>query len=68
MHGLCRNILTITPDASRSASSPIPKSCEAAIKGAELKEQPTAEAKKLSEKAWKKALEMAEAYKNKREK
>ncbi|WP_457598816.1 DUF6781 family protein [Hydrogenimonas sp.] len=41
---------------------------EAAIKGAELKEQLTAEAKKLGEKAWKKALEMAEAYKNKREK
>ncbi len=38
---------------------------EAAIKGAELKEQLTTEAKKLGEKAWKKALEMAEAYKKK---
>ncbi len=37
---------------------------EAAIKGAELKEQLTSEAKKLGEKAWKKALKMAEAYKN----
>ncbi len=39
---------------------------EAAIKGAELKEQLTPEAKQLGEKAWKKALEMAEAYKGKR--
>jgi len=38
---------------------------EAAIRGAELKEQLTAEAKKLGTKAWKKAMEMAEAYKNK---
>ncbi|WP_457596081.1 DUF6781 family protein [Hydrogenimonas sp.] len=39
---------------------------EAAIKGAELKEQLTAEAKRLGTKAWKKALEMAEAYKAKK--
>jgi hypothetical protein len=36
---------------------------EAAIKGAEIKEQLTAEAKKLGTRAWKKAMEMAEAYK-----
>ena len=41
---------------------------EAAIKGAELKEQLTSEAKKLGTRAWKKALEMAEAYKQKKEK
>ncbi len=40
---------------------------EAAIRGVELKEQLTSEAKKLGEKAWKKALEMAEAYKGKKE-
>ncbi len=39
---------------------------EAAIRGVELKEQLTSEAKKLGEKAWKKALEMAEAYKGKK--
>ena len=38
---------------------------EAAIKGAELKEQLTSEAKRLGTKAWKKAIKMAEAYKNK---
>jgi len=38
---------------------------EAAIKGAELKEQLTNEAKRLGNKAWKKAIKMAEAYKNK---
>jgi len=36
-----------------------------AIKGAELKEQLTNEAKRLGTKAWKKAIKMAEAYKNK---
>ena len=41
---------------------------EAAIKGAELKEQLTSEAKKLGTKAWKKALKMAEACKNRIEK
>ncbi|BDY13047.1 DUF6781 family protein [Hydrogenimonas cancrithermarum] len=41
---------------------------EAATKGAELKEQLTNEAKKLGTKAWKKAVEMAEAYKNRIEK
>ncbi|WP_456383659.1 DUF6781 family protein [Hydrogenimonas sp.] len=41
---------------------------EAAIKGVELKEQLTSEAKKLGTKAWKKALEVAEAYKSKIEK
>jgi len=39
---------------------------EAAIKGAELKEQLTNEAKRLGTKAWKKAIKMAEAYKNKK--
>ena len=38
----------------------------AAIRGAEIKEQLTSEAKRLGEKAWKKALEMAEAYKGKK--
>jgi len=38
---------------------------EAALKGVELKEQLTSEAKKLGTKAWKKAIQMAEAYKNK---
>ena len=39
---------------------------EAALRGAELKEQLTSEAKKLGTKAWKKALEMAEAYKGRK--
>ncbi|WP_456452129.1 DUF6781 family protein [Hydrogenimonas sp.] len=39
---------------------------EAAQRGAELKEQLTAEAKKLGTKAWKKALEVAEAYKSRK--
>jgi hypothetical protein len=38
---------------------------EAVIIGAELKEQLTSEAKRLGTKAWKRAIKMAEAYKNK---
>jgi len=41
---------------------------EAAIRGAELKTQLAEEARKLGTKAWKKAMEMAEAYKQKKEK
>jgi len=40
---------------------------EAALRGVELTEHLTAEAKKLGTKAWKKALEMAEAYKSRKE-
>ncbi len=61
-----KRISNETIDIARKKLATLAK--EAAIKGVELKEHLTSEAKKLGTKAWKKALEVAEAYKNKIEK
>ncbi|WP_201352212.1 DUF6781 family protein [Hydrogenimonas urashimensis] len=58
-----KRISAETIDVAKQKMATLAK--EAALKGAEIKDQLTAEAKKLGTKAWKKALEMAEAYKKK---
>ncbi|BBG64736.1 hypothetical protein NNO_0034 [Hydrogenimonas sp.] len=59
-----KRISTETIEIAKKRLSILAK--EAVIKGTELKEQLTSEARKLGQKAWKKALDMAEAYKGKR--
>ncbi len=59
-----KRISTETIEVAKKRLASLAK--EAVVKGAELKEQLTSEAKRLGEKAWKKALEMAEAYRGKK--